>query len=323
MRFLIFTIILFGTLFAFENIIPPFIVTAPELSIAPSPSPEITPIPKDLIAEEEIKEYSAPDSEAPQAPMIKPAPVIPEEPILPKQPPQKLYVPSTIIHERTAGSIVNLLCNVGANKVISATGVIASTEGHILSNAHVSEGLIGKECLIRSGSPAKNFAFAKLLFIPEKYIKAESDFERAKHDLSIWKIVRSARESPLPETFHTVAINYATPAEKADQFAVFSYPAEVFSFETILKSLSLLFTNTEVTASDEFFVETVNSLSSQKGSSGGALIDRETLMLRGLIFGVSGDKLAADRTLFSLNPAWISSIVQEETGLSLQQYIHQ
>lgn len=327
MRFFIIIILLLGAFFAFENIIPPVIISSQELTVnAPEASPIQPPqsLPKSATTTPEV--LPVPEEEVVAlvkdiVPIPSEIPVVPEN--IPLIPPQKAYVSSTLIREYTVNSIVNLLCTVAGNRAISATGIIVSAEGHILSNAHVGADLERPECLIRIGSPAKNLAYADLLFIPQKYTEATTDFTRARYDVSIWKIARPVGNTPLPEIFEALTIDYETSPKSGDQFAVFSYPAEVFGFQTILKSLTLLFTNTEVVSFGEYFIETINSLSSQKGSSGGALIDRETLMLRGLIFGVSGDELAADRKLFSLRPDWISGVIKEETGLSLQEYLAQ
>jgi len=325
MRVFIFFILLIGILFAFGNVYSPVIFLSPE-PLAISPTPVFTPPedPTPVTTSDNTIEVTLPASEPeiPTLPTTTPPLEEIAEIIASPIPTQKDYLPSTIIRERTEESIINFLCKTNDGGSISATGIIISTDGHILSNAHVSENLKENECLVRTGSPARNFAYAELLFIPQKYTDASTDFTRATYDISIWKIIRPVGSTLLPETFPSLAIDYSTVPEANDQFAVLSYPAEVFGAKTILRSLPLLFTNTEVVARSEFFVETKNSLSSQKGSSGGALIDRETTMLRGVIFGVSDAELVAERKLFSLLPDWISLVVKEETSHTLQEYIN-
>lgn len=231
------------------------------------------------------------------------------------------YLQSTEIRDQVADGVINILCETTDRRVISATGIVISITGHILSNAHVTQNLDGNTCRIRQGSPAKNWAFADLLFIPNAYKTATSSYEQARHDISLWKVSSAFPQNTLPESFTMIPIDYATTPSPDEPLAVFSYPAEIFDLQTILRSLSLLFTNTVVIGADEYFIESKDSLSSQKGSSGGALIDRRTAMLRGLIFGVSNSERAAERSLFSLRPDWISQIIENETGKTLQEYI--
>lgn len=228
------------------------------------------------------------------------------------------------LYDKASVRVVNFFCEYGT-RVETASGVIISPTGYILTNAHVAENFINQdyECLIRQGSPARNLGYAKIVMFPKAYTQAATRQEQADNDVSIWKFSRPPGESPLPSEFSYYSINTKYYPQANQPLATFSYPAELLGYETLLKNLNLLFAETTVAQFDRDLILSGLGLSSQVGSSGGILVDIYTNELAGLIFGVSKDETINQRKLFSLTPYSIGRVVQAETGLDLSAFLSQ
>ena len=227
------------------------------------------------------------------------------------------------LYNKAVSRVVNFFCQQGGN-VRVASGVIISPQGHILTNAHVGEGFESNyECAIRQGSPARNLAYAKLALFPKAYTNALTRQEQAENDVSIWKITRLANGDPVSASFPYYEINPKFYPEINQILSTFSYPSELLGYETLLKNLNLLFAETVVMDFDRDLIISGTGLSSQVGSSGGILVDIYTNNFAGLIFAVSKDEEIAKRKLFSLTPYSVERVVQNETGLTLPQFLNQ
>lgn len=225
------------------------------------------------------------------------------------------------LYNKATSRVVNFFCQQG-NQVRVASGVLISPKGHILTNAHVTQGFSSDfECLIRQGSPARNLGYAKIIFYPQAFEKATDKEQAAKNDAAIWILTRPPGENPLPQTFPFYDINANYWPATSQPLVTFSYAAELLGYETALKSLNLLFAETIVTEFNQDMIVSTTGLSSQVGSSGGALIDVYTNEFAGLIFAVSKEEQISQRNLISLTPASIERIFETETGQSLQDFL--
>lgn len=225
------------------------------------------------------------------------------------------------LYNKAQSRVVNFFCQSG-NSVKVASGVIISPKGYILTNAHVADDFDGDyECMIRQGSPARGFAYAKIVMFPKAYAEAASRQEQADNDVSIWKFSRSSGPDPLPDSFPYYDINPDLYPKKDESLATFSYPSELLGYETLLKSLNMFFAETVVTDFDRDIILSGTGLSSQVGSSGGVLVNVYTNQFAGLIFGVSKDAEINTRKLFSLTPYSIERVVKAETGLNLANFL--
>lgn len=209
--------------------------------------------------------------------------------------------------------------------IVVATGVIIHQDGYILTNAHVAEDALQDTCTVRIGSPAKTFGVAEKIFSPRMFSATSSATENLKRDISLWRITETLPDSPLTAPFPFVEIhpNHATTI--GDALGTFSYPAEFLSFQVINNDLYLSFSETIVEATDRHFIQSSLGLASQKGSSGGILIDEYTGEIAGLIFAVSDTDNASNdiskRKLYTLTPFAIDETILEETGKHLQEYL--
>ncbi len=230
------------------------------------------------------------------------------------------------LYNKAQTRIVNFFCQEGG-QVRTASGIIISPKGYILTNAHVTEGFDSNfECLIRQGSPARNLGYAKPVMFPQTYAQATQKEQQLKNDAAIWKLTRGPGDPPglpLPNSFPYYEIDPNFYPEIGQPLVTFSYPAELLGYETLLKSLYMLFGEATVSQMDQNFILSSTSLSSQAGSSGGIMVDVYTGEMVGLIFAVSQEKQINQRNLLSLNNNSINRIVQTEIGLSLQNFLNQ
>lgn len=226
------------------------------------------------------------------------------------------------LHRIAAQSVVNLFCQEENGATAVATGILIHSNGTILTNAHITDNANkDQECTVRAGSPAAPFAVAKLFFTPPAFSATTSIAAKAKWDMALWKIVRSSSAIPLPETFEALAIDFTHDFFSQEALATFSYPAELLSKEVILSSLYLVFSETNVEAVDEIFIQSLAGLGSQQGSSGGALLDPTSGKFVGLIFAVDRETEINKRRLFALRASRIDEIMKQETGKTLEDYL--
>jgi hypothetical protein len=225
------------------------------------------------------------------------------------------------LYSKAESRIINFLCY-KKDGVGIASGIVISPKGHILTNAHVAEGLEkNSECTIRQGSPARVIGYAKLVMLPSAYTNSKTLQGQSENDISVWIMSRSAGEENLPETFPYYNIDEFYFPEINQPLATFSYPAELLGYETLLKSLNMLFAETIVSEFDANFILSTSGLSSQVGSSGGALVDVYTNKFAGIIFGISNDENISKRTLYSLTPNSVARIIKNETGQTLAEFL--
>lgn len=229
------------------------------------------------------------------------------------------------LYSKAESRIVNFLCN-KPEGIGVASGIIISPKGHILTNAHVAKGLDkikDYECAIRQGSPARIIGYAKLVMLPSAYTNSKTLQDEFQNDISVWIMSRSAsEEEKLPESFPHYEIDEFYFPEVDQPLATFSYPAELLGYETLLKSLNMLFAETVVSEFDANFILSSSGLSSQVGSSGGALVDVYTNKFAGIIFGISNDETISKRTLFSLTTNSVARIIKNETGFTLAEFLN-
>ncbi len=248
-----------------------------------------------------------------------------KEPIIPTQqqiipsptPTPPTRIAENVLYERGLEATVNLICRQKDNKFSVATGAIIHKSGYIISNAHIADDLADPpRCTVGRGPAARKFGEVKLVFLPKAYGESKTETERAHHDISLWKL----------EDANTVGkfweIDFASSMAIGEHFLTQSYPAELLSSELFNADLNLLFSSTEVVNADEYLIEAKSSLASQRGSSGGILIDRFTGKIRGIIFGIdnTNTRQINERKLYALTPKTIDETVQKETGKTLTEY---
>jgi hypothetical protein len=241
---------------------------------------------------------------------------------LPSTQPVHARIADATLYNSAAERVVNFLCRTKNGEIAVATGVFIDPRGFLITNAHVAEDSTGR-CLIRKGSPAQNYVWAEMIFFPTDYTASATSNATLRRDISIWKVVESATKDSLPSTFPSYELDASLQVQDGTKLETFSYPAELLSYSVIINSLYMVFSETDVEAHDSFFIQSVEGVGSQKGSSGGVLIDPYTGKLAGVIFAVSSgeSKAIIDRKTYSLTPYAINETVRLQTGKNIPEYL--
>lgn len=324
-------------LFFGENVLPltslfstsaPFIYINKDLT-APSKPPTLAEA-QDQENKQEEKTETAPEQKEVLGTSPEKLKTVQEERALVEEPPAPAPTPppapsrlsSRTLYEIAAERIVNLFCELPNNEVAIATGVIIHSNGYILTNAHVADTEQSRTCLIRRGSPARNFAIAERVFLPPGFTSESHTRENLARDVAIWKITDVIEKNDA-SIFPSLSIRPAQLPADGAALATFSYPAELLGSQAVVSALYLSFSETHVVSHDAYFIESAEGLGSQKGSSGGILIDPFTGEFAGLIFAISDAKTeyVSERTLFSLTPFAINETIRAATGKDLDAYL--
>lgn len=218
--------------------------------------------------------------------------------------------------------VINMFCEAGEREVAIATGVIIHEKGIILTNAHIVPGDEPQPCLVRRGSPARNYALAERIFTAPRFSPHSASRENLAQDVALWKITKII-ENKQPQSFSSLPVRATRQPVDGERLSTFSYPAELLGSQTIVSSLHLSFSETVVKSHDAYFIESLQGIGSQKGSSGGVLIDPYTGKFAGLIFAINDAKTESisERTLFSLTPFAVTEAVRTATGKDLDVYL--
>lgn len=242
-------------------------------------------------------------------------------------------------------SLVNIICTTkvfGPLDPITATGVIIDEKGTILTNAHVAEYLLLQNfqtenfvtCTIRTGSPARDRYHAELLYISPTWVQNNKSLltqtnpqGTGENDFALLRITDSINGSPLP-SFSFIPPDVRENVTTGEQVNLISYPAGFLGSESILQNLDLTSALTTVQHVYTFTTTSVDLISvggtvvSQKGASGGAVVDRNGTLV-GLISTESDAAKTADRDLRAITLAHINRTLQTEIGQSLALFLSQ
>lgn len=241
---------------------------------------------------------------------------------VPPSEPIRMRLSQESLYRIGSDSIVNFYCQKGAHITI-ATGVVIDPRGYVLTNAHIASEDAGEPtCVLRKGSPAEPYARAKRIFTAPNFSDTLLESENLKKDVAIWRITtiaHGATPTPIP----AIGVDPDFTVTTGAPLSTFSYPAEFLGSQAIARSLYLSFSETTVTQIDKYFIESEHGVGSQKGSSGGVLIDPYTGTFAGLIFAVSGDetKQVSNRKMLSLTSFAIDQVVRNATDMSLAEYL--
>lgn len=236
-------------------------------------------------------------------------------------------------------ALVNILCFAPAGSGIrstSATGVIVSPFGYVLTNAHVALNFVladeGVSCVLRTGDPAKNAYYASLVHIPAEWVEEnaallvqESPSGTGELDFALLAIMGSATSAPLPASFDHVPIAHGVPAEGAP-VVIGSYGAQFLQFAQIQHALSPTVVFGTVRKLLTFGGSTADVLSlggsaaAQEGSSGGGVTDGRSELV-GTITTSTIEGETASRVLSAVTAAYMRREYLAETGRTLDSLL--
>ncbi len=264
--------------------------------------------------------------------------------------PQNIFISEenvdfTNINSSSRSALINILCTTkyGDLSPISGTGVIINGDGLILTNAHIGQYLLLKDlreknyisCVARTGSPAYPRYKLDLVFISPSWVADNKDLLKqsdpkgtGEHDYSFLRISEMTDGSNLPSSFPFIVPNIGENINKNSPVLLVSYPAGFLGGLSILQDLSITSATTRIQDVFTFKANTVDVIAvggtvvSQKGSSGGAVIDKNGTLL-GIITTSSDANSTSDRALNAITVPYINRELQSELKMSLFQFLLQ
>ncbi|MDE2058083.1 MAG: trypsin-like peptidase domain-containing protein, partial [Patescibacteria group bacterium] len=217
------------------------------------------------------------------------------------------------------GALVNILCIAPAGSAfhsISASGVVVTPSGYVLTSAHVAAYFLladqGVSCVLRAGSPAKDAYTASLAYISPDWVARDSALlleasptDTGEYDFALLAITGGASKAPLPSPLPFVPLAAASPAA-GDAVVVGSYGAQGLSAQAIETALSPTLVPGAVAELLTFdsttpdVIAVAGSAAAEEGSSGGGVATLDGA-LAGSITTSSNTGSIASRTLSALS----------------------
>jgi len=232
-------------------------------------------------------------------------------------------------------ALVNIICSAPKSsgvQSISAGGVFIDSKGIILTNAHVAQYFLladrGVSCVIRSGSPAVNKYYARLIYISPTWINSNADVltkmlphGTGEYDFAFLAVSKSMTRDPLPSSFPFVQLA-ATPSSVGTPVVIASYGAQFIETSQIESNLSPIIVFGLVKDIFTFGTNTVDvldlggSAAAQEGSSGGGVADVSGELV-GTITTSTVSGSTDTRSLSAITASYIRAGYASETGQAL------
>lgn len=232
-------------------------------------------------------------------------------------------------------ALVNIICYAKPGTPfhsMPASGVIITSSGVILTNAHVAQYFLlknkGVVCTVRTGSPAADAYTAALEYIPKNWLQNNSGvlFEAepsgtGEYDYALLAITGSATNNPLPTSFPHIPLS--TTAEVAGAPVVIAtYGAQFLTTAQVQQSLFPTVVYGSVKAVYTFVAHSIDVLAlggtaaAQEGSSGGGVANASGELVGTITTStVQGD--TASRELNAISSAYIRADYASTVGAPL------
>lgn len=314
--------------------------------------PQNTLLQQEVIATPQIPATTTPIQTPATTTAIKPkiTTVPPAQTALNTYNPPILTIPPAVtsfdeVNEKAREAIVNILCTTdssGPLSPITGSGVIISSDGVILTNAHIAQYFLLKDfnnqkdfvkCVIRTGNPAYPTYTAELVYISDQWIAVhKNDITlpnpqgTGEYDYAFLRITGKIDGAALPQNFPFVPINITEFTDVGTEAVVVSYPAGFLGGQTIVQSLYQSSAVIRISDRYTFGENTVDLISlggsvvAQKGSSGGAVVDAQSTLL-GIISTSSDGDTTQSRNLRAITSAYINRDLVTHVGISISSLI--
>ena len=240
-------------------------------------------------------------------------------------------VTSAEIYRIAEEALVNVFCDDTARNVyILGSGAVIHPKGYVLTNAHIAENFQkeGIDCVLRRGSPARPYARAQLVLLPDQEKKIGST-EIAERDIAILKITSLLNGEPLPDTFAHFTLAPSYEVREGETLYSLGYPTEFLKGQAIQTNTAILFSlgvvdgivSVDNDLSDGEGAYLKGEASAQHGSSGGLFLEAGSGKIAGLFVGLTEGSTTAERKQFMFLASYIDEIVRSETGRSTEQFL--
>lgn len=258
-------------------------------------------------------------------------------------------LPLEQLNKEARPAIVNILCttqNGGDFKPLSGSGVFINNKGVILTNAHIGQYFLLRDygvknyitCTARQGSPASPAFLIEPFYVSKKWIeenkqtiKQEDPTGTGENDFALLRVVGTPNGQPLPQSFPYIEANIDPEMVlRSLPMLIIAYPAGFLGGITIQTNLSLTSSTGVIKELYNFYdkalldvISVEGNILSQRGSSGGAVINQSTGKLEGIITTSTNNTSTGERVLFAITPGHINREIKTETGQTLNEFISQ
>src|SRR3989344_7996888 len=252
----------------------------------------------------------------------------------PTPPPAPPAVKSEEIYAKGLQASLNIFCYDKTEGVyIMGSGAIIHPSGYVLTNAHLATHFTeaGTECVLRRGAPAKNFANAKVVWIPDQ-TKKIADGEIPMNDAAILKITSMTDPDASVGAVGNLEYFKIDPfylIKEGERLYSLNYPTEFLGAETALRDANLVFSlgtvekivtiDEETSTAEGIYLK--GELSAQHGSSGGIFLDLQNGNVVGLFVGLTEGATTADRKQFMFMSSYLERIMLEDKGIGLSAFL--
>lgn len=240
-------------------------------------------------------------------------------------------------------ALVNVICAAedGSVRSVSGSGVFISSDGLIVTNAHIAQLFLLRDyptrnnvlCVIRSGNPARTAYIAELSYISGPWIRANSRTltisdpkGTGKDDFALLRVTASATDTPLPARFPFVPLAVNDPYDIEEPVSIGSYGAQALTSVQIREYLYPTLVFGSIKDQFTFNTTTVDVLAlggsavAQEGSSGGGVVNTKGELIAVIsTSSVVGDLIKRD--LHAITVDHIRRSFEADTGSSLDAYV--
>ncbi len=247
------------------------------------------------------------------------------------------------INTEARKTTINILCTTKYNDLspISGTGVLINSQGLILTNAHIAQYFLLKDfgekdylkCIGRTGSPAYPKYNLELVYISPNWVEENKAILKdkdpqgtGKDDFAFIRITETLNPTK-NETIPYIQPSIRENIKIGEPVLLASYPAGFLGGLSILRDLNIVSSITNIQDVFTFKEETIDVISvggtvvSQKGSSGGLVVDKNSLLI-GIITTSSNGETTSTRNLNAITTPYINRSLQKEISLDLISFLN-